>query len=423
MSSVEIELKGKRLHANRSRVAGELEDVSRFGALGGGGICRLAWTPEERDATAFMMRRMEVAGLDVRTDPVGNVFARRPGHDAALPPVVSGSHLDSEAPGGRFDGAVGVICALEALRILEEAAVQTRHPLEAAILAGEEGSRFPMGLLGSRFIVGIADEATLRSVRDVDGITLAEQLDRCGLRPDEVANCRRQPGEIAAFVELHIEQNRELQDHGQRIGIVHTVTGKTRWRVSVAGYAQHSGGTPMPERRDALCAAADVILAVEAAARSEAAAGTVGTVGVLTVEPGRMFIIPGHCELTIDVRSVDGPSRKRVNARLEEAFAEMARRRNVTISKALIEDAEPVPFAPRVIRTIESVCGALDISARSMPSRGGHDAQNFARIAEAAMIFIPCRDGISHAPEEFAELEDICLGAEVLAHTLAALAA
>lgn len=410
------------LRANRARLAEEMDRLATFGAIGGGGIIRLAWSPEDREACGYMVSRMEAAGLQVRTDPIGNVFGRRPGRGGDLPAVISGSHLDSELPGGRFDGVVGVVCALEALRILAEADVKTWHPLEAAIIAAEEGSRFPLGVLGSRFIAGHAGEGELRGLRDVSGLTLWEQLERLGLRPQRVSLARLGRDQVRAFVEVHIEQNRELQDAGQRIGIVHTVTGKVRWRVLIEGFAQHSGGTPMPGRRDALCAAAEVVLAVEAAASAEREAGTVGTVGVLTVEPSRMFIIPGRCELTVDLRSVDGPSLKRAGGDVRRRLAEIAERRRVTITPTMIEEGEPILFSSWVIGEIEAVCAALGIAARRMPSRGGHDAQNFATFTEAGMIFIPCRDGISHAPEEFAELEDICLGAEVLALTLARLA-
>ena len=412
----------RELKANRARVAEEMDRLETFGAIGGGGLTRPAWTPEERQACAYVVSRMEAAGLEVRTDPVGNVFARRPGRGSDLPPVVSGSHLDSQVRGGRFDGVVGVVCGLEAVRLLAEAGVQTQHPVEAAIIVAEEGSRFPMGTLGSRVIAGMVGEPDIRALRDAAGMTLWEQLERLGLRPRELARARLGKDQVKAFVEVHIEQNRELQDAGQRIGIVHTVTGKTRWRVIAEGFAQHSGGTPMPGRRDALCAASEVVLAVEAAALAEGKAGTVGTVGVLKVEPGGVVIIPGRCELQVDIRSVDGPSRHRAVADLRRRVAEIAGRRRVTITHAVIDEVDPIPFSPAVIREIETVCARLGIPARSMPSRGGHDAQNFAGFTEAGMIFIPCRDGISHAPEEFAELEDICLGAEVLAHTLARLA-
>jgi hydantoinase/carbamoylase family amidase len=403
-------------------VAEEMDRLATFGAIGGGGLTRPAWAPEERQACGYVVSRMEAAGLQVRTDPVGNVFARRLGRGGDLPAVVSGSHLDSQVRGGRFDGVVGVMCALEAVRLLAEARVETRHPLEAAIIVAEEGSRFPMGTLGSRVIAGMVGESEIRTLRDPAGMTLWEQLERLGLRPQEVARARLTKDQVKAFVEVHIEQNRELQDEGKRIGIVHTVTGKVRWWQVVEGFAQHSGGTPMRYRRDALCAAAEVVLAVEAAAQAEQEAGTVGTVGVLKVEPGGVVIIPGRCELTVDIRSVDGPSLRRAVADLQARLGEIAARRRVTMSARMTDDLDPIPFSPAVIQEIETVCARLGISAKSMPSRGGHDAQNFASFTDAAMIFIPCRDGISHAPEEFAELEDICLGAEVLAHTLARLA-
>ena len=412
---------GTRLTADRERVRSDLRELAAFGAVEGGAVTRLAFTPEDVDARAYVVRRMEDAGLDVRVDAFGNVFGRRAGRTGGAA-VATGSHVDGPPLGGILDGNLGVIGGLECVRMLDEAGVETDHPIDVAIIAAEHLDRFGLGCLGSRALSGKLRPDDLRGFADRDGITIWAALEEIGLAPDRLESVRIGRDDMRAFLELHIEQGPVLDKLGQRLGVVSAISGPTRMLVSVRGESNHSGGTPMTMRRDAFAAAAEVVLAVEAAAAAESEHGTVGTVGTADIVPGSMVAVPGAVTLGVDIRGVDMESKRRVLARLRTALDEIADRRSVEIEQTVSVDEPPVPCSGEVIEAAHQAAAELGVDARLMPSGGGHDAQHIGAVTEAGMIFVPSIRGISHAPEEDTDIEDICLGIEVLAGALVRLA-
>ncbi len=413
----------RRFSADRRRLADQLERLSTFGKFGETGVGRLAYTREDREATEVVRALMDEAGLVTSYDPVGNLFGRRPGQLAEpAPAVVSGSHLDGPPWGGRYDGTVGVLCALEAVRLLEAGGIRTRYPVVAAVIGCEHLDRFGVSCLGSRALSGKLTPEDLRRLRDAQGLSLWDVLAGEGYAPERLAEAVVGPREVRAFVELHVEQGRVLEDRGKRIGIVTAIPGPTRMRVRLRGRADHSGGTPMDLRRDALTGAAELVLQVEALARRERVHGTVGTVGVLTVHPGAVHTIPGEVEFAVDIRGIDLASKRRVVEAFRQALDRVAADRGLGLEVRPSVDEAPVPCSAWVVDRIADVCARLGIDALRMPSGGGHDAQHLAAVTESGMIFVPSGGGIAHTPEEYTALEDIALGAEILADVLCSLA-
>jgi N-carbamoyl-L-amino-acid hydrolase len=413
----------RRFSADRRRLAEVMEWLATFGRFGETGVGRLAYAREDREATEYVRSLMEEIGLATRYDPVGNLFGRRPGeHPEPAPAVMSGSHLDGPPWGGRYDGTVGVVCALEAIRLLEAGGVRTRSPVEAAVIACEHLDRFGLSCLGSRALSGKLATGELRRLRDADGHSLWDVLAEQGYAPDRLAEAIVGPRQVRAFVEVHVEQGRVLEDQGKRIGIVTAIPGPTRMRVRLRGMADHSGGTPMAIRRDALTGAAELVLQVEALARREGVHGTVGTVGVLNVHPGAVHTIPGEVDFAVDIRGVDLASKRRVVDEFRQALDRVGAARGLGLEVSTSVDEAPVPCSPWIVERIAAACARLGIDALRLSSGGGHDAQHLAAVTESGMIFVPSARGIAHTPEEYTELEDIALGAEVLAEVLASLA-
>jgi len=266
------------------------------------------------------------------------------------------------------------------------------------------------------------NQEQLRRWHDDQGVTFAEALAAAGYHPERLAEAVRPPGSLAYFVELHIEQGRVLEDAGKRLGIVTAIAGMTQYRVRIAGRADHSGGTPMALRRDALAGAAEVVLAVERLARAEAERGTVGTVGDLRVRPGFTVIIPGEVELWVDCRGGDDASKRRVLTGVDATLAEVCHRRGLVYEREVLLDEAALPMSPEVVAELEEACREVGTAPLLMPSGANHDTRHMAAIAPVGMLFVPSVEGISHAPEEYTRLEDICLGVQVLAHALVKLA-
>ena len=303
--------------------ARRIEDMTgafaEFGRVGPTAVTRLAFTAEDEAAHAFMAERMREAGLTTRVDAFGNVFGRREGEDPEAPVVLTGSHLDGPPDGGRFDGTIGVICGLEAIRLLDERGVRTRNAIEVAAIRCEHLDRFGLSCLGSRALSGKLTEEHLDRLRDDEaGETLRDALLGAGHLRDDLASVRLD-GRVASFVELHIEQGKVLEERGERLGVVTGIAGPTRFHIRLGGSADHSGGTPMSLRRDALCGGAEIVLALERSAA--ATASCVGTVGIIEARPGAVHTIPGDVELRVDIRGVDGDAK----AELVEVFTEHVR--------------------------------------------------------------------------------------------------
>jgi hydantoinase/carbamoylase family amidase len=395
-----------------------LAELATFGATAEG-IDRALFTPPEHEARERFAAWAREGGLHVEQDHAGNVFARLAGR-APGAPVQCGSHLDTVRNGGAYDGAYGVVGGLEALRRIAASGEPPARALEVVAWAGEEGSRFPLGCLGSAVYAGLTpyDEAAVL-VAD-DGETFASALrGPSGLLSGVPVRDGFPPP--AAYVELHIEQGPVMEREGARLGIVSAIAGQRRFRVRVDGVAGHSGTVPMNGRADALCAAADLVLAVEAAARAQE--DTVATVGHLNVEPNQTNIVPGRVVLRIDLRSIDDARIAAVERTVRAEAAEVAERRGVRVTFDVLEARAAVPMETRMRLLVRAACLERDPNAIEIASGAGHDAMCIAQIAPAAMIFVPSIGGRSHVGDERTAPADLELGVEALAATLLAVAA
>ncbi|WP_051663264.1 M20 family metallo-hydrolase [Alicyclobacillus macrosporangiidus] len=405
-----------------SWLADQIAQFARFGAEEGGGVTRLAYSDADVQARRWFLRLCREMDLDVRIDPVGNIIARRPGLAPDLPAVAMGSHLDTVIRGGHYDGVLGVVAALDVIRRLQQRRIQTVHPLEVMVFAAEESTRFGVATIGSKAMAGLLDADRAAGWRDREGRTFAEVLAARGLDLRAAPSARRTEGELRAFLELHIEQGPELEASGFQIGVVHAIAAPTRLRVRVEGTPGHSGTTPMTLRQDALAAAAEVVLAVERLARAETEHRSVGTVGVLQAEPGSPNTIPGRVEMVAEFRSVDAEAKRKLVAQLMHEIHEIEHARGVRAEVEVLSDESPVRLDGDIRRCIARVCAGRGIRWQEMASGAGHDAMNMARLCPAGLVFIPCRDGISHHPDEYARERDMQTGVDVLLDTVLALA-
>lgn len=410
------------LAVNLERLLADLDAFAAIGGDGRGGVTRLAFTEADQEARRLLQEKLNAAGLAVRVDAIGNVFGRRACRDNVLPPVLLGSHLDSVPNGGRFDGPLGVLAALEVVRMLNDARTETRRPLEVACFVGEESSRFGSGTLGSKAVVGRLTPEALETLRDGEGRTLAEVLRGCGLSPERLTEVRRPPGAYHAYLELHLEQGAVLEHAGIPVGLVTGIAAPTRFRVTYTGRADHSGATPMGLRRDALVAAAELVLAVRRIVLAHGSPTSVGTVGVLTVQPGAMNVIPGQASLGIDLRDIDAEAKRRIAKKVQAAVRRIGRKWKLDVSIETLTDESPVPLPERIRQVSRAACQARGIPFLELPSGAGHDAMYLAEIAETGMIFVRCREGISHNPAEFVDPQDAAAGTAVLAETALRLA-
>lgn len=395
------------------RLKQSFEQLGKFTDIGEG-INRLAYTEMERRARQYLMDQFREAGLTVRTDYAGNVIARREGRDEERPVVATGSHIDSVYAAGEFDGTAGVLAALEVMRSLADDGTETEHPIEVIIFACEESARFGVSTLGSKAMSGRLDPAYTRSLTDRDGITLMQAFEDNGLDLEEVHLAERFPDEFKAFVELHIEQGPVLERQKTAIGVVSAIAAPVRYHVHVGGTPDHSGTTPMDYRHDALLGGAEIALAVEQAALAEQAYGTVGTVGVFSIAPGAMNVVPGAAELDVDIRGTDTASRQRVADALQQAAVRTADARGLDIWVDEISRESPVEMDRELVAQLKTVCEERGVPWLEMPSGAGHDAMNMGRFCPACMIFVPSKDGLSHNPAEHTSMEELLTGAEVL---------
>ncbi len=396
-----------------------LDELATLGATENG-IDRGLFTPAERAARERFVAWARDDGLRVEQDRAGNVFARLDAASDGGAPVQCGSHLDTVRDGGAYDGAYGVIGGLEALRRIAASGRPPARPLEVVAWAGEEGSRFPFGCLGSSVYAGIASEDDVAALVADDGVRFADALRGPSGLLDGVPVRDGFPPP-AAYVELHIEQGPVMERDGARLGIVSAIAGQQRLRVALDGVAGHAGTVPMNARSDAVCAAAEVVLAVERAALD--AGETVATVGHVTVEPNQTNIVPGRAVLRIDLRSVDDARTSRADAQIRDRIAEIASRRRVRAAVDVLESRAAVPMETRMRLLVRTACLDRDPRTIAIVSGAGHDAMCIARIAPTAMIFVPSIGGRSHVGDEQTSPEDLDLGVDALAATLLAAAA
>jgi N-carbamoyl-L-amino-acid hydrolase len=410
-----------RIAVNMSRFKNDFDAMSQIGRTLEGGASRLSFSPQDQTAREFVKQKMHEAGLTPFMDPAGNLHGRRPGVEPG-PAVATGSHSDSVENGGHFDGAVGLLGAIEVMRSLNDAGVQTRRSLEVVSFLAEEPNRFGISCFGSRALCGKLDRALLYGRSDRKGETLSAALSALGISAQEILGLNPKDYRYHAFIELHVEQGRTLYDSKIPLGLVTEIVGAYRYKVTFKGQADHSGGTPMDHRRDALAAAAEAILAVERICRKYQDRDIVGTVGVLHVSPGMINVIPGECDLIIEVRGrVHFPKSTPV-AEIKEALQNTSRQRNVEVHIETLMEDESQPVSPRVLQALEQGAAELGYSYLRMPSRTGHDAMHMAQLSEAGMIFLPSRDGVGHHPSEWTDMDDIEKGLQLLATTAVNLA-
>ena len=373
---------------------------------------RRAFSDQDRAARQWLAGRMTEAGLVPTVDPAGNQIGRRVGTDSTSTLMV-GSHLDTVEAGGRFDGIAGVLAGLEVARCLDASGHRLRHPLEVVNFTCEEPSDFGLSTIGSRAISGKLDAATAAGLRDRTGRTLAAAIDSVGGRAAELDAARRAPGDIARYLELHIEQSVSLDRAKIPLGIVTAIAAPSRYRVEIRGRQDHAGGTPMSDRRDAAAAAAELVLLVERVAQ-EAGRGMVGTVGYIETRPNMINIVPGEADLLVDFRGIDPAAIAETLARFEDGTGGIAARRGVAIEwTSLMRDA-PLTVPPDMVAAAEAAAGAVGTPWQRVTSGASHDANHVARLCPIGLLFIPCRDGRSHCPEEWAEVEHLATGTRVL---------
>ncbi len=396
---------------NAARLIQALDDLARIGATAGGGVTRLALSDEDRAARDRLRDLMQEVGLTVRFDDFGNMTGRMAG-SADLPPIQLGSHLDTVRHGGRFDGALGVLAALEVVRTLRDARVETRHPIEVVNWTNEEGVRFEPAMMGSGAAAGRFDRVWVDARTDRDGATFGAELERIGYR----GTARDRPAKAAAYLELHIEQGPTLDDVDQAVGVVEGILGITWLNIIVEGRADHAGPSPMHTRRDALVAAAALVSKIQ---RVAVAAGepAVGTVGRLDIEPNVINTIPGKVTLSADFRHPTAEGLDEMVAELRATSTLIEVESNVGVAVERFWTSEPTPFDPNVIDAVTKAVRHLDLPVRRLWSGAGHDAKYAADVSPSGMIFVRSRDGISHSEEERSDLADIEAGANVLLHT------
>jgi beta-ureidopropionase / N-carbamoyl-L-amino-acid hydrolase len=402
---------------NRRRLLRDLNAVSRIGIGNHGSVTRLVFSIKELRSRQFLIHQMRQIGLQIHIDRIGNIFGRLDGHNAKEPALLVGSHLDTVLQGGKFDGTMGVIAALEAARTLKEQKIVLQSPVEVVCFVGEESSRFGYSTLGSSLVAGEVHAKDLAYAADAQGNKLADILASMGIYRNNLRSMRRDPSTVKAYLELHIEQGPILEAKKKAIGIVTSIAAPTRFRVIFTGQADHSGTTPMEMRKDALVAASELIIAVEEICRrySHMVKGrVVGTVGAMKIEPGVINAIPGKTELAVDIRSITADAKKRVVRLVQAQIRQIARRRKILAEILPLREEDPVPLDKRLIRLLQECCESRNIAYEIMPSGAGHDAMQMAKVTPAGMLFIPSRRGISHSPLEWSEPEDICLGAQLL---------
>ena len=396
----------------RERLVKDFEAMAQLTAPGEG-INRLAFTDADWAGRQYIIDRMTDAGLSVEIDDFGNVIGYKIGKKPDLPAVMVGSHTDSVPNGGNYDGVVGVLSAIEVIRSMIDDGYEHDHTIAVVDFMCEESGRFGNATLGSKAMRGELTLQDLHHLVDKQGISLYEALKGRNLNPDGIETMAyKRP--VKSFTEIHIEQGKVLAHEKKTIGIVTGIAAPERFYVTIRGNADHSGATPMNLRHDALCGASKIILGIEEIASMQEEPPVVGTVGVVEVTPGAMNVIPGAVKLGVDIRSISKVARNSVVTLVKEFIDITAEKRGLSYTIETIAQDYPVEMHPAMIREIEEAVKSVGVEYMTIPSGAGHDAMHWAEVVPTGMIFIPCRDGISHNPAEFAEMDDIVTGAAVL---------
>ncbi len=391
--------------------------LAEIGAIQGGGVCRLALTDDDKAGRDLVVSWMHDLGLDVRIDAIGNVIAVRAGLDNSLPPVMTGSHIDTVRTGGKYDGNYGVIAGLEVLETIARNEITTRHPLAVAFFCDEEGARFHPDMMGSLVYAGGMPLETALDLPGIDGARLGDELERIGY-----AGSHPCPGVVPhAFVELHVEQGPILEADGITIGVVERVQGISWQEITIVGQSNHAGTTPMRLRHDAGLAAARIAVRVHEIA-TELGHDQVATIGSIQLHPDLINVVAARAILTVDMRNTDDAQLQAAELLLTTELQRIEQQLGVTITPRSTARFEPVAFDPRIIELVESTANAQGNTSRRMPSGAGHDAQMISRVCPTGMIFVPSKGGLSHNVDEFTAPDDLEAGANVLLEVILTLA-
>lgn len=412
--------------ASIKRIKKDLEALGKYNSTPGQGITRVLFTEAELQGRAFIKERMRENGLEVREDEIGNIFGRLSGENSDLSPVWTGSHIDTVLNAGMFDGTVGVIGGMEALRIIGESGLKHQRDIAVIVYTSEEPTRFGLGCLGSRALAGELTAEDARRLTDSGSFSSTDEresslydvLERLGHDASQISNIKRNPGDVHGAVELHIEQGAVLEHLGMKIGVVSTISAPTDIKIKIQGTQEHAGATPMHLRKDALSAAAELILQLENFARSAESKSTVVTVGKVAVFPGATNVIPGEVNFTIDMRSAVMVEKKEILRKLDSLVESVSAIRGVKITKEITAHDAPADADPHIVSLIENICQENKVAYNKMVSGAYHDSMFISKFAPFGMIFVPSRKGISHHMDEWTDFEDIALGTDLLAHAL-----
>jgi N-carbamoyl-L-amino-acid hydrolase len=396
---------------NGPRLHGWLKEFSQFGIRSDGGVDRVAFSDADIQGRAFASSLMKEAGFQVRVDQVGNILGRLDGSEPGLPPLMVGSHIDSVPAGGNYDGPLGTLGALEAVLTLKESGIQPRHPVDVVVFVNEEG-----GKTGSRTMAGELRPEELE-LETASGFTIGEGIRRLGGDPHRLAEVRVEPGQVAGFLELHVEQGAVLERTGVQVGVVEGIVGIRRWNVTVTGSANHAGTTPMDQRKDALLGAARLVEAVNGVARSMEGSH-VATVGKIQATPGAPNVIPGEAKLTIEIRALEMGKIQEVFEGVRHEADRIGEENRTPIVTEEFYLSAAAPTDERFRRWVEASAEELGLSHGRMPSGAGHDAQAVAHFAPIGMVFVPSVGGLSHHPNEYSRPDDIEAGVNVLMRAL-----
>ena len=399
---------------NQHRLETHLEVVHAFSTIEGvPGVNRLAFSDQDWRVRDFLMSRLEFLGLPLKVDAFGNVIAHWQGSNADAPTVLIGSHTDSVPRGGQFDGMAGILAAIEAVQSLQEDGFTPECSIDIVLFMCEESSRFGVATLGSHAMRGLLSAERLHELTDSEGKSLYDVLKARGLDPDNVPN-QKFTTPLKAFLELHIEQGAVLENAECPLGIVTGISAPSRFNLTIHGTAGHSGATPMADRHDGLCAAAEIILATEAAAKAASDTPIVATIGSVNVLPGVMNVIPGEVTLGLDVRSIYNDAKQAVSAAILAKAEKICQARDIPLTINKLSEEKPLMISQAMISAMETVANEEHFPYMTLPSGAGHDAMNWGDYTEVGMIFIPCRHGISHNPDEEINMDDLVLGTQYL---------
>ena len=406
----------KALRPCAARIQSDIEAMAGFTDPGKPGWTRRPFTSWYEQGRNWIRKQMEDCGMETRIDAASNLIGRIPGTQPELPPIMVGSHTDTVTGGGRFDGIIGVVAGIEIARLLKENGIRLKHPLEVVDFTAEEPSEFGISTIGSRGMVDNLSQEMLAR-KDPSGLVLREGIRKAGGRPELITRLARKKGDVALYLELHIEQGPILEQTGHKLGVVTGIVGIHRYRVTVAGKPNHAGTTPMNMRHDALAGAVQIISCLESLCRDSYAEPVVGTVGKLHVEPNASNVIPGNVVFELEVRSLDTDILEGILHQLRKHAVQTGKERGLAVDFDCLSKSDAIRVQPEVQAVIEEACRKTARTMR-LPSGAGHDANQLARICPIGMIFVPSRDGRSHCPEEWTDFDEVALGVEALARSI-----